>query len=123
MEPLLDAELARRFCYWRGRSGRRYIHTIYEARRCPPLPGALYLAVGTDEDGTRRVLAAGRFPPFFELMPSLPEGCSELHAHLLAGSDAEARSALEDLKAGLGVHEDAAPGREPAALSRLPAFA
>ena len=112
MEVLLDAELARRFCYWRGRSGRRYIHTIYDAASCPPLPGALYLAVAGGADGGKRVLAAGRFPPFFELMPSLPEGCTEVHAHLLAASAAEARLALQDLKAGVGLSEDvdAAPG-------------
>lgn len=128
METLLDTELARRFCYWRGLSGRRYIHTIYPAAACPPLSGALYLAVAAEADGGKRVLVAGRFPPFFELMPTFPKACTEVHAHLLAGSDAEARMALEDLTAGLGITENVAsvPSSNltaAAPLLRAPAFA
>ncbi|MGE0213845.1 MAG: hypothetical protein AB7S41_19320 [Parvibaculaceae bacterium] len=130
MESLLDAELSRRFCYWRGRSGRRYIHTIYERSACPPLPGALYVAVASDAGGGKRALAVGRFPPFFELLPSLPEECTEVHAHLLSGSDAEARVALEDLCAVLAPAPttDAAGARSSVAhcderAPFLPAFA
>ena len=35
-----DLGIGERFWYWRGASGQTYIHSIYPAGSCPPLPGA-----------------------------------------------------------------------------------
>src|SRR6478609_5390047 len=49
-----------RFWYWHGASGRRYIHSVYRPETCPPLPGAVFLAVRS-LGNLRTVLGAGRF--------------------------------------------------------------
>ncbi len=36
----LECDFASRFVYWTGGSGRRYIHTVYEADACPRCPVA-----------------------------------------------------------------------------------
>jgi hypothetical protein len=108
-ELLRDADAKDRFWYWRGASGRKYIHSVYAADLCPPLPGATYVLVR--RAGTLRVaLAAGRLsewsgnlPPGFAL-----DGC-ELHVHLMARDDADAECIADDLAAAL-VMADAAPG-------------
>jgi len=110
--PLLD-ELAGRFCYWRGRSGRRYIHTVYPAGGLPPLPGGVYIAVARDPFGRRRAVAAGRLSPLWELAERLPVACDEVHVHLLAASDAEAQAVVEDMRAALGF------GKAPEATRRM----
>lgn len=90
-----------RFWYWRGASGRRYIHSIYEAASCPPLPGAVFVAVR--RIGTlRTAVAVGRFPAVIEggtTAAMLPNGCvaDEIHVHLLARNDGEARAVKADL--------------------------
>jgi len=98
-----DLGLGERFWYWRGASGRSYIHSIYQADSCPPLPGAVYVAVR--RTGTRReALAAGRFVSCwdgsvqgFEASRLLPEGADEIHVHLLARDAAAADAVLDDL--------------------------
>ena len=101
-----------RFWYWRGASGRNYIHSIYAADTCPPLPGAVYIAVQY-EGGERRAVAAGRFPSCWDgsmngLAASVLSGlrAQEIHVHLLARGDAEVEEVLADLTA---VRETAQP--------------
>jgi len=94
-----------RFWYWRGASGRNYIHSIYAADTCPPLPGAVYIAVQCD--GTeRRAVAARRFPSCWDgsmsgLAASVLSGlrAQEIHVHLLARGEADAEKVLADLVA------------------------
>lgn len=124
--------LADRFWYWQGASGRKYIHSIYEPKTCPPLPGALY--VGVRRAGTeRRAVILGRFlaaagpgsaQPLFSGL-----ALDEVHVHLLARDPAAAADILADLQGAFapevkgavpGFHEDAsvatlAPLRKPAA--------
>lgn len=122
MTAKLPEDLGRgdRFWYWRGASGRRYIHSIYAADSCPPLPGAVYVAVrrvGNSREG----LAAGRFPCFLEAFSSAASGleADEIHVHLLARNEADAKAVLADLEGALeeipvvssGFHEEAQPVR------------
>jgi hypothetical protein len=102
-----DVGFSERFWYWRGASGRNYIHSIYAAARCPPLPGAVYVAVRGHGRG-RRAIATGRFPSFWEgsikgLAPTL-DGveADEIHVHLLARNDEAAEAVSEDLVRALG---------------------
>ena len=58
---LRDTESADRFWYWSGRSGRRYIHSVYPLASFPPLPGAVYIA-SRRSGGVPVAVALGRFP-------------------------------------------------------------
>lgn len=99
-----------RFWYWRGISGRRYIHSIYAADSCPPLPGAVYVAVRR-VDNSREVLAVGRFPCFLDAFSSAAAGLAadEIHVHLLARNEADAKAVLADLERAL----EEVPARPP----------
>ena len=47
-EPALvcsEAAFAQAFHYWRGASGRRYLHSVYTLVGCPALPQANYILV------------------------------------------------------------------------------
>jgi len=103
----VDCDFASRFVYWTGGSGRRYIHTVYDADACPPLPGGVYVSVVKGAGGELRLLAVGRFPKSFALSlagsqgrPALGGRC-EIHVHLLAKSDADGEDVLADLRSGL----------------------
>ncbi len=94
-----DPGIGERFWYWRGRSGSTYIHSIYPADFCPPLPGAVYVAVRS-VNGMRRACAIGRFSRSLENGPlgtAFPEGCNEIHVHLLAREDEAAELVRRDL--------------------------
>jgi len=99
-----DSSFDDRFWYWRGASGRDYIHSIYSVGACPPLTGALCVAV--KRRGSARVaVAVGTYPL------SLRTGeADEVHVHLLARSETERREALADLRAAL-------TGRAPAVMT------
>jgi hypothetical protein len=89
-----------RFWYWRGVSGKKYIHSIYAADACPPLPGAIYVAVRRIGH-LRTAIAVGRFSPFWDGAFSEFTGmeADEIHVHLLARDNAAADTVLGDLKA------------------------
>jgi hypothetical protein len=115
--PLRNSGDDGRFCYWRGASGRRYIHSIYAIDACPPLPGAIYIAVRR-VGGLRTALQVGRFSVFWDLAAEDPVasalaslGANEIDVHLLAEGEAGARAVLSDLQAALtAAKEPASPG-------------
>ncbi len=92
-----------RFWYWRGASGKKYIHSIYAADACPPLPGAIYVAVRRIGH-LRTVIALGRFSPFWDGASSefADVDADEIHVHLLARDNSAAEAILNDLKAAFG---------------------
>ena len=92
-----------RFWYWRGVSGKKYIHSIYAADACPPLPGAIYVAVRRIGH-LRTAIAVGRFSPFWDGAFSQFAGvdADEIHVHLLARDNSAANAVLSDLKAAFG---------------------
>jgi hypothetical protein len=100
---LRDTDAADRFWYWRGRSGRRYIHSVYALPACPPLPGAVYLAVRRGASGPVAI-GLGRFPAILDGASADRQrarlaalGANEVHVHLLAKGDQEAESIRADL--------------------------
>lgn len=104
-----DLGLGERFWYWRGASGRKYIHSIYPADACPPLPGAVYVAVRHRALG-REAVAVGRFPSFWDgacdsrsLLAEIAGEADEVHVHLLARDDRAADAVLHDLRRADGV--------------------
>ncbi len=110
------------FWYWHGASGRRYIHSIYSPDKCPPLPGAVYLAVrrlGT----IRTVLGAGRFAGLWDVNIAAGATCrwrdlgaNEIHVHLLSRDAAEAEAIASDLRAALA-QDKAVPAGEPVKIA------
>lgn len=86
-------DLAERFHFWTGASGRRYVHTIYSLIECPALPAGNYVLVRRHSDGRREVLAIGSVASEAASL-NLAEirrhgallGANEVHIHLLAGT-------------------------------------
>lgn len=93
-EPALvcaEAAFDQAFHYWRGASGRRYLHSVYTLVGCPALPQANYILVRRHEDGTREALAFGDTKEdaiSLNLAHLRHEGAkigaNEVHIHLLA---------------------------------------
>jgi hypothetical protein len=92
-----------RFWYWRGVSGKKYIHSIYAADACPPLPGAIYVAVRR-VGHLRTAITVGRFSPFWDgaFTEFTDMDADEIHVHLLARDNAAADAVLGDIKAAFG---------------------
>ena len=98
-----DLGFGERFWYWHGASGQSFIHSIYPAESCPPLPGAVFIAV-RHRDGKREPVLVGRFSQSWDgpaLSRAAASGVNELHVHLLARGDSAAQSVLDDLQAAL----------------------
>lgn len=92
----------RRFTAWRGRSGRRYIASVFQITDATALgyADAVLIAVTAD----RRVLAARDSGPFGLESALLrwrdaarEAGAVELHLHLLAEDETARQTALRDL--------------------------
>ena len=103
-EPALvcsEAAFAQAFHYWRGASGRRYLHSVYTLIGCPALPRANYILVRRFEDGTRAALAFGQTRDDTASLnlahlrhQGAKCGANEVHIHLLAES-ADSRASVE----------------------------
>ena len=103
-EPALvcsEAAFSQAFHYWRGASGRRYLHSVYTLVGCPALPQANYILVRRHDDGTREALAFGdtKDDAISLNLAHLRHqgakiGANEVHIHLLADS-AHARALVE----------------------------
>jgi hypothetical protein len=96
---LSEAPGADRFWFWRGASGRKYIHSIYAWGQCPPVPGAIFIAVRRIGN-LRQAVAVRRFPAVWEdaYAEFRKLNADEVHVHLLARDDAHAESIFRDLK-------------------------
>ena len=93
-----------RFCAWRGRSGGRYVASIYSFADCPDYEHVVALAVRRAADGTRTVLAGldlGAFPIVAlngaTMMAAREQGANEVHLHLLAETELARTMAIADL--------------------------
>ncbi|GAB4236969.1 MAG: hypothetical protein Kow0032_22480 [Methyloligellaceae bacterium] len=92
--------------YWRGASGRRYLHTVYSLVECPALPKANYILVHRAEDGSRRPLEIGQTRTDTHTLnlahlrfTGARLGANEVHIHLLAESARERARVEADLSA------------------------
>lgn len=110
-EPVtaLDGHAARgAFRYWRGQSGRRYLHTVYRIADWPGFCEANVIFARPRADGGREALWIGRISAGSEMQPGglidrmAGAGASEIHVHLLAGSDTARRAVERDLKRATG---------------------
>ncbi|HKZ96014.1 MAG TPA: hypothetical protein VJ045_03435 [Hyphomicrobiaceae bacterium] len=101
------ADLAERFHFWSGASGRRYVHTVYCLIECPALPAGNYVLVRRDECGRRTALAIGRVmneAPSLNLAKIRQHGAAlganEVHVHLLASTPTQSKLVEFDLRTG-----------------------
>ena len=93
------------FRYWRGYSGRRYLHTVHGLADWPGYSEANLIFVSCRPGGRRHVLWVGQIGAHCtreaaeRLLARMAEaGASEVHVHLLAGSDKARRTVEQDLK-------------------------
>jgi hypothetical protein len=103
-EPALvcsEAAFDQAFHYWRGASGRRYLHSVYTLVGCPALPRANYILVRRYEDGSRVALSFGQTKDDAATLnlahlrhEGAKCGANEVHVHLLAET-ADARVLVE----------------------------
>jgi hypothetical protein len=108
-EPALvcaEAAFSQAFHYWRGASGRRYLHSVYTLVGCPALPRANYILVRRYDDGRRVPLAFGVTKDDAISLnlahlrhEGAKRGANEVHIHLLAETPAERADAEADLLA------------------------
>lgn len=108
-EPALvcaEAAFDQAFHYWRGASGRRYLHSVYSLVGCPALPQANFILVRRHEDGSREALSFGNTKDdamSLNLARLRHEGAkigaNEVHIHLLADTARARRFVEADLTA------------------------
>ena len=92
--------------FWRGASGRAYVHSVYPLYDCPPLPAATYVLVRRDGDGRAMALHVGQLcqeAPTLNLAQVRQQaatlGAQEVHVHLLAADHKSGLAVEQDLKA------------------------
>lgn len=100
-------DLASRFHFWTGGTGRRYVHTVYSLVECPELASGNYILVRRDENGDRSVLAIGSATNdaaslnLADIRHRGAElGANEVHIHLLAGTSKASKLVEFDLRSG-----------------------
>jgi hypothetical protein len=86
-----EVGLAERFHAWRGRSGRRYVVSVYPAESAPDYRDAVVLHVV--RCGSLRRLASLGIAP----RGAVPSEIDEIHVHLLARDDGERAAVIADL--------------------------
>lgn len=112
LECLAGGALAARFHAWKGRSGERYICSVFpvqphdERGGLPEFDEAVVIGVSRDASGRRRMLGVfesggGKDPMIADvsgLFTSLKAFACEWHIHLLAQNPGDRQRVIEDLK-------------------------
>lgn len=87
------AVVSQDFTFWRGASGMRYVHTIYQLLSCPELPDANIVLARRTGAGDFELLHVGRVEhgvPSLNLAEvrrkAAELGAGEIHVHFLAGN-------------------------------------
>lgn len=112
LASLAGGDLAARFHAWRGRSGRRYICSVFLVdpqagdAGLPEFAEAIVIAVGQDIGGERRVVAflqcehgATALARQAFVAAALKAGAQQWHVHLLTANPQKRRAAIEDIEA------------------------
>jgi hypothetical protein len=96
-----EVDFPQAFHYWRGASGKRYLHMVYNLIGCPASPKSNYILVQCGDDKRRVALAFGHTKNDAESLnlahlrhEGAKLGANEVHIHLLADTP-EARDAVE----------------------------
>lgn len=110
LEALYGSQLGRKFQAWSGRSGRRYVCSVFSAvdpdamEAVRSYDSAVILAVRCDASGVKTLAGMeeiGYFPDLFwygSAMTALTaQGVNEFHVHLMAETPAARHAVLQDL--------------------------
>jgi hypothetical protein len=104
--PVID--LAEQTASWRGASGQRYLHTVYDFVTCPPLVDAVIVLVRRTSDGLAvpcHINTTSSDCASLNLAAIRQRGAmlcvSEVHAHFVAPSEEARALVVCDLRAGL----------------------
>lgn len=99
-------EIGEKYHYWRGATGRRYLHTVFPLLECPEIPKANYIIVNRDRSGARKPVEVGQT---YDRVGSLNLarlrqraallGADEIHIHVLAETQNGRNSVEADLRA------------------------
>lgn len=112
LASLAGGDLAERFHSWRGRSGRRYICSVFRVEHhtedagLPDFAAAVVIAVKIDVAGNRQVVAFCQcehgFGPVARntfVTAAIAAGAQQWHVHLLTADPQKRRAAIEDIEA------------------------
>jgi len=101
-----EAVFDQAFHYWRGSSGRRYLHSVYTLIGCPALPRGNYILVRRYDNGIRVALAFGQTKDDADTLnlahlrhQGAKIGANEVHIHLLAETAEDRAEVQADLTA------------------------
>jgi len=96
----VNAHFGKRFYYWLGASGERYLHTVFPLKAGFNAPGANLIIVRVEPNAERTALFVGRIGQLSDRQISqlqFSHGANELHIHLMATGDAAADKVAADL--------------------------
>ncbi len=106
-----EGQIKQTFHYWRGASGRRYLHSAYSLLECPVMPKANYILVGRDANGNRTPLEIGQtldnacsLNLAYLRQKGAQLGANEIHIHVLTETERERCLIEADLRAALFGH-------------------
>lgn len=117
LAALVGGALVDKFHAWRGRSGQRYMFSVFPIDAdMPDFDDAVVIATAVGSGAARQSLLiadTGSLPELVlrgaAMARARQRGASELHVHLLARTQAERRAVLRDLAPGASIE----PGRQP----------
>lgn len=102
------AELAESLMFWEGASGRQYVHSVYDLRKCPELPPVSYVFVHRSHEGICRAIKAGQAdsPAHTQnrrliLAAGRHLGANEVHIHYLGGTRSERAIIAFDIESAI----------------------
>lgn len=112
LASLTGRDLSERFHAWRGRSGRRYICSVFPVDRhvsdagLPDFAEAIVMAVKSDAASHRRIVGfcqsehgAGPVARRAFVTAAVAAGAQHWHVHLLTADPDKRRAAIEDIEA------------------------
>ena len=94
----------RKYRYWRGRSGRSYVFSVYSPQECPAYEGAVIVAGRGESErgGALALLETGVFPEaeLVEIRRRFGDRLGELEfqIHVLADRRIDRRRVIDDLR-------------------------
>lgn len=97
---LAGLDLGERFRFWRGKSGRRYVFSVFGLSDHPAFEHAVAIAVHHKPQHRRRavwigIMAGADWPAL--ATAAAYAGCDEVHLHLLAADDSRRAGVVQDL--------------------------
>ena len=101
-----DGMIAQRFHYWRGQSGKRYLHTVYSLLECPEVPRANYILVRRMPSGRCKPVRVGQTREGATSLnlahlrhEAAALGADEVHIHVLSDSSPARDEVEQDIVA------------------------